>query len=68
MKKSYALITLFFSIFNLYSMEWSEYEMICYTNDVEPIYEDYYFLCEEGATDYEYDEKDVLKLFENTEE
>lgn len=68
MKKLYASIILFFGIFNLYSMEWSEYEMICYANGIEPTYEDYRYLCEEGATDYGYDEEDILKLFENVED
>lgn len=69
MKKLYAILFLInFCIFGLYSMEWSEYEMLCYANDVEPTYEDYRYLCEEGATDYGYDEEDILKLFENADE
>ena len=55
------------SLFSVFSMEWAEYEMKCLENDKEPTYEEYEYLCTDGATDYGYDDTDILDLLHQTE-
>ena len=42
------------------------YEMMCFINNKEPNYEEWEYLCTEGATDYVYDDSDLENfLIEN---
>jgi hypothetical protein len=44
-------------------MEWAEYEMLCHKNGSEPSYEEYEYLCKEGATDYGYGVKELEEFY-----
>ena len=47
-------------------MDWLEYETMCFINDKEPNYEEWEYLCAEGATDYGYENSDLENfLIEN---
>ena len=66
MKKLFVILSLFVCTFSLSAMDWSEYEMMCFINNKEPNYEEWEYLCVEGATDYGYDNSDLENfLIEN---
>ena len=59
MKKLFVILGLFISTVSVFAMDWVEYEIMCYMNDKEPSYEEWEYLCAEGATDYGYDNSDL---------
>lgn len=64
MKKIILITTLLLSaLISVFSMEWAEYEMLCYKNGSEPSYEEYEYLCEEGATDYGYGVEELEEFY-----
>lgn len=66
MKKLFVILGLFISTVSIFAMDWSEYEMMCFINNKEPNYEEWEYLCTEGATDYGYDNSDLENfLIEN---
>ena len=62
MKKLFVILSLFISAISVFAMDWSEYEMMCFINNKEPNYEEWEYLCTEGATDYGYDNSDLEDL------
>ena len=62
MKKLFVVLVLFISTVSVFAMDWSEYETMCFINDKEPNYEEWEYLCTEGATDYGYDNFDLEDL------
>ena len=62
MKKVFIILSLFISTISVFAMDWSEYETMCFINDKEPSYEEWKYLCTEGATDYGYDNSDLEDL------
>ncbi len=62
MKKLFVTLGLLIYTFSLSAMDWSEYEMMCFINNKEPNYEEWEYLCTEGATDYGYDDSDLEDL------
>lgn len=49
------------------SLNWSEYEVKCWTNDAAPSYEDYKDIV--AGTDFMYDEEEhILALFQKAQE
>ena len=62
MKKLIILLGLLVYGISLSAMDWSEYETLCFINNVEPSYEEWEWLSNEGATDYGYDNLD-LEIF-----
>lgn len=56
------IMVLVLSASSLFAMDWSEYEMLCYQGGVEPSYEEWVYLSEEGATDYGYEEINLEEL------
>ena len=67
MKKLIATVLLTLSVSVVSAMDWARYEMMCYFNGKEPDYDEYVWLCTEGATDWGYDEEDLIKLIESEE-
>ena len=62
MKKLFIILSLFISTISVFAMDWSEYETMCFINDKEPRYEEWKYLCTEGATDDGYDNSDLEDL------
>ena len=62
MKKLFVILALFVSNVSVFAMDWSEYETMCFINNKEPNYEEWEYLCTEGATDYGYDDSDLEDL------
>ena len=62
MKKLFVVLVLFISTVSAFAMDWLEYETMCFINNKEPNYEEWEYLCTEGATDYEYDDSDLEDL------
>ena len=62
MKKLFVVLVLFISAISVFAMDWSEYETMCFINNKEPNYEEWEYLCTEGATDYGYDDSDLEDL------
>ena len=62
MKKLFVILSLFISAISVFAMDWSEYETMCFINNKEPNYEEWEYLCTEGATDYGYDDSDLEDL------
>lgn len=62
MKKLFVILGLFISTVSVFAMDWLEYETMCFINDKEPNYEEWEYLCTEGATDYGYDDSDLEDL------
>lgn len=67
MKKLILILLLACSMSVLSAMDWARYEIMCYFNGKEPIYEEYVWLCTYGATDYGYDNDDLILLLSETE-
>lgn len=62
MKKLFVVLILFISAISVFAMDWSEYEAMCFINNKEPNYEEWEYLCTEGAKDYGYDDSDLEDL------
>ena len=62
MKKLFVILGLFISTVSVFAMDWLEYETMCFINNKEPNYEEWEYLCAEGATDYGYDDSDLEDL------
>lgn len=62
MKKLFVVLVLFISTVSVFAMDWLEYETMCFINNKEPNYEEWEYLCAEGATDYGYDDSDLEDL------
>lgn len=62
MKKLFVVLILFISTVSVFAMDWLEYETMCFINNKEPNYEEWEYLCTEGATDYGYDDSDLEDL------
>ena len=67
MKKLILTLLLACSMSVLSAMTWARYEIMCYFNGKEPIYEEYVWLCSYGATDFGYDNDDLILLLSETE-
>ena len=66
MKKLFVVLVLFIFTVSVFAMDWLEYETMCFINDKEPNYEEWEYLCAEGATDYGYENSDLENfLIEN---
>lgn len=67
MKKLIITIGLILSTLSLSAMEWVDYEILCFKYGKEPTYKEWEYLCTIGATDYGYDNDDLIKLLEEKE-
>ena len=63
MKRIIFTVGLVLSTLSLSAMDWSEYEVLCYRNGTEPSYEEWEYLCTDGATDYGYDNKELEEFY-----
>ena len=63
MKKLFVILGLFISTVSVFAMDWSEYEMMCFINNKEPNYEEWEYLCTDGATDYGYDNEELEEFY-----
>ena len=70
MKKLIILVGLIGSMFSpMFAFTWAEYEVRCYFNGKEPSFEEYEYLCMEGATDYaDYSEEEIVRFIEDETE